>query len=117
MQAGRNAPSKRIPLLASQIDEISGLSPHGIKAQQILVGDNGKVAIIGRSMGDLKNASRGEAGVVDYARVLRDKGYDTELFAGPQIKQEWFDKIAALRVKHGVDILPDNIVRQTTIYK
>ena len=55
--------------------------------------------------------------MVDYARVLRDKGYDTELFAGKQIKQEWFDEIAALRKEHGVDILPDEIIHQTTFYK
>lgn len=69
-------------------------------------------------MGDLKNASRGgEAGVVDYARALRDKGYDTELFAGPQIKQEWFDEINALREKYDVDILPDEVIHQTTFYR
>lgn len=108
----------RKPLTAAQIDEISNLSPHGIKAQTILLGENGKVAVIGRSMGDLKNASRGgEAGVVDYARELRAKGYQTELFAGPQIKQEWFDEIAALRKEYGVDILPDEVIYETTFYK
>jgi len=111
-------PPLRKPLTAAQIDEISKMDPHGIKAQRILVGDNGKVAVVGRSMGDLKNASRGgEAGVVDYARALRAEGYDTELFAGQQIKQEWFDEIAALRKEYGVDILPDEVIHQTTFYK
>lgn len=109
--------SSKFSFTSAQLDEMSNLNAHGIKAQKILVGDNGKVAVIGRSMGDLKNSSRGgEAGVVDYARQLRAQGYDTELFAGKQIKQEWFNEIDELRDLHGMDMLPDEIIHQTTFF-
>uniref|UniRef100_UPI00056EF2F0 hypothetical protein n=1 Tax=Zooshikella ganghwensis TaxID=202772 RepID=UPI00056EF2F0 len=107
--------TKHVPLSTSQIKEISNLSFQGVKTQRILVGNNGKVAVIGRSMGQIEK--RGEYGVVDFARKLREKGYETELFAGKQIKQEWFDEIASLRKEHGVEILPDEIIHQTTFYK
>ena len=111
-------PNKRIPLTTSQIDEITNLNVYGIQAQKILMGNNGKVAVIGRPMGDLKNSSRGgEVGVVDYTRQLRAQGYDTELFAGSQIKQAWFDEIEALRVKYNTHILPDEVIYKTTFYK
>jgi len=44
---------------------------YGIRAVRIKEGVNGKVAIIGQSMGDF--AKRSEYGIVDYARELRAK--------------------------------------------
>jgi hypothetical protein len=98
------------------VDMLTSLDVQGIRAQRVLIGDNGKVAVIGRSMGDF--TQRGEFGVVDFTRVLRnDLGFDTELFAGKQIQPEWFQEVQALREIHGVDILPDEVIKTTEIYK
>lgn len=100
----------------SSVARIADLDVAGIRAQRILLGDSDKVAVIGRNMGDFPK--RGEYGVVDFARVLRnDNGFDTELFAGPRIKQAWFDEIDELKLFHGVEFLPDEIVRTTEIFR
>ncbi len=101
-----------------RIAPIKSMLPHDIKAQRVILGFNEMVAVIGRSMGDLRNPTRGgEAGVVDFARFLRSQGVNTELFAGAKIKPEWFAEIEALRVVHGVDILPDHIIHGTEFYR
>jgi hypothetical protein len=84
---------------------------YGIKAKRIKDGVNGKVAIIGQSMGDF--TKRGEYGVVDYARELRAKGYETELFAGPRITDAARTQLDNLKAALGRDLTPLEL--ETTI--
>ena len=44
-------------------------------------------------------------------------GYDTELFAGKQIKQEWFEEIWELQTDMGIEMLPDEVIHTTEFYK
>jgi hypothetical protein len=96
-------------LLSSEI--LKSYEFYGIKAVRIKEGTNGKVAIIGQSMGDFPK--RGEYGVVDYARKLREKGYQTELFAGARITGKARDQLDELKMKLGRDLTPAEL--ETTI--
>lgn len=80
---------------------------HGISAVRVKEGVNGKVAIIGQSMGDFPK--RGEYGVVDYARELRAKGYETELFAGPRISDAARTQLDNLKAALGRDLTPSEL--------
>lgn len=62
-------------------------------------------------MGDF--AKRSEYGVVDYARKLREKGYQTELFAGPRITNKAREQLNDLKTKLGRDLTPSEL--ETTI--
>jgi len=59
------------------IDSIKSLEVDGLRAQRNVQGDNGKVAVVGRAMGNNKIN-----GVRDYAAALQKQGYDVELFDG-----------------------------------
>lgn len=71
-----NVPNKKL----FDLDGLKSLEVDGLKAQRIIQGDNGKVAVIGRAMGNGKIN-----GVRDYAAALQKQGYDVELFDGDMI--------------------------------
>jgi len=75
----------------TDLDKIKSLEIDGLKAQRIVHGNNGKIAVIGRSMGNDKIK-----GVRDYATVLKNKGYDVELFDGntiPRSARKEFERL------------------------
>jgi hypothetical protein len=62
------------------LPDIASFEFKGLKAQRILVGSGGKIAIIGRTMGNEQLP-----GVRDYAKALRGRGVDIEVFDGDKI--------------------------------
>lgn len=58
------------------IEDIKATQVGNIKAVRVKPGTNGKVAIIGRSMGGKPD----ELGVKDFNQALQNKGYNTEIF-------------------------------------
>lgn len=73
------------------LDKLAKIEIEGIKAQRILPGTNGKVAVIGRTMGTDKLK-----GVVDYASEVKKAGYDVEVFNGDLIPVSASQEIAFL---------------------
>jgi len=73
--------------------DIKDIQVAGLQAKQIRQGSNGKVAIIGRSMGD---PSRNMVGVRDYATGLQKEGYDVEIFDGDKIPASATDEFKEL---------------------
>ena len=58
---------------------------YGLKPVGILPGTNGKVAVIGRSMGGKSIGKVGrELGVHDYADALKSLGYEVEVYIPPE---------------------------------
>lgn len=93
----------------------------GLRAQQILKGRKGTIAVIGRTMG---NETR--AGVLDYGKGLSKLGYKTELFDGKNISPtalDEFQQLAADAKQEFVAGLRENEylttdeVKQTLLYK
>jgi hypothetical protein len=73
--------------------ELAGFEVHGLKAERILEGTNGKVAVIGRAMGNPEIK-----GVRDYAEALRARGHNVEIFDGQAISegaQSQFERLTA----------------------
>lgn len=73
------------------LDKLAKIEVEGIKAQRILPGTNGKVAVIGRTMGTDKLK-----GVIDYASEVKKAGYDVEIFNGDLIPLSAKEEIALL---------------------
>jgi hypothetical protein len=125
LQSSSRASSQPTPITKEQIETIKQLIPYGVKAQRIIPGTNGKVAILGRSMGDMTRADKTEPGVVDFQHALDSKGFKTERFGGDMVKQEWRDEMAALGKIHGKPgrpgsnfwILPDDIIKNSVVFK
>lgn len=93
----------------------------GLKAKRVLHGDNGTVAVIGRTMG---NETR--AGVRDYGAGLSGLGYKTELFDGANIAKPALDEFQQLASQAKQDFaagirnseyLTAGEVKQTMLYK
>jgi hypothetical protein len=93
----------------------------GLKAKRVLHGDNGTVAVIGRTMG---NETR--AGVRDYGAGLSGLGYKTELFDGANISKTALDEFQQLASQAKQDFaagirdseyLTADEVKQTMLYK
>ncbi|HWU75743.1 MAG TPA: hypothetical protein VN043_04515 [Rhodanobacter sp.] len=93
----------------------------GLKAERILPGSNGKVAVIGRTMG---NDTR--VGVRDYGNGLSDLGYKTELFDGTNISKSALDEFQQVASQAKQDFaaglrdseyLTSDEIKQTMLYQ
>lgn len=113
-----NSEDKKIK---SKKKEISDIEVEGIKAQRIREGDNDKVAVIGRSMGNDT-----EKGVRNYSNGLRKEGYDVEVFDGDEISPEAsaeFESLAsAAKTDHELGLrdskyLTDAELKDTKLFK
>jgi hypothetical protein len=92
--------------------------PDAIKVQRIREGSEvGKVAIVGRSMG---NAEQGLVGVRDAAAHMKSHGHVPETFE-PSKKawDQFLDRVEKYRTSIGSETayLPDNLVKNTVMYK
>ena len=90
--------------------EIGGIV---LKPQNVLEGTNGKVAIIGQSMGGGARMKGGvlvtEYGVMDYANGLIEKGYITELYAGSRIPDYIREELIKETKNFTIWLTPDQI--------
>ncbi|VAW98211.1 hypothetical protein MNBD_GAMMA22-1208, partial [hydrothermal vent metagenome] len=90
-----------------------------LKAEgKILEGTNGKVAIIGRSMGNPKN---GDVGVLDYAEGLKKQGHDVETFSGSiisgSVNDDFKKQVLKAKNKRGANArLTDSELQKTKMY-
>ena len=95
-KAGKSAPDR---------SDLSKIEVNGLKAVRIRPGTSDNVAVIGRSMKDVRA----------YAQGLTDKGYDVELFDGDMIpdsaRAEWN------LLTQGGRRLSDSEVMETQMYK
>jgi hypothetical protein len=85
---------------ASDMATLYRLEFHGLTAQRIIPGNNGKIAVIGRLMGTDE-----QPGVRHYGKGLSDSGYDVELFDGKNIPDGALDEFRyeAAKVKEAAD--------------
>lgn len=83
--------------------DLANVDAGGVKAVRVRQGTNGKVAVIGRSMGRLVNP---------YGAELRKQGYDVEVFSGKNVpesaQRDWDDAIALKKEKFGPDAQLDD---------
>ena len=114
------APNKH-PGSPTAAPRLQDLEFSGLKAKRVLPGDNGTVAVIGRTMG---NETR--AGVRDYGAGLSGLGHKTELFDGANISKPALDEFQQLASQAKQDFaagirdsqyLTMDEVKQTMLYK
>ena len=90
--------------------EIGGIV---LKPQNVLEGANGKVAIIGQSMGGGARMKGGvevvEYGVMDYANGLIERGYITELYAGSRIPDNIRNELRAVTENFTIWLSPEQV--------
>jgi hypothetical protein len=91
------------------LQRLSEFEAFGLKVKHVLPGTNGKIAVIGRSMG-----RTGAPGVRDYANAMRAAGYEVEIFDDALISPLAQQQFKIMRMTFGT--LTDQQLMKTLMY-
>lgn len=100
--------NKEVGSLYDALDEI----PQILRPVRVKVGTNGKIAIIGRTMGN-----EAEKGVSYIAKSLAGKGHDVEIFSEKIFSQDAKFEFDELIKKFPNGRVPDDIVKTTKLFE
>lgn len=120
-KSGTDNENNNSNLATDKSSNLKNIEIEGIKAQRVIQGSNGKVAVIGRSMGNDTTK-----GVRDYSKGLEEKGYDVEVFDGDIVPSDSMDEFkelaASAKLEHELGLrdskyLTDDELNQTKLFQ
>ncbi len=98
----------RAPSRGSAGADLAKTEINGITPVRVRPGTNGKVAVVGRSMG---------SGVEPYASGLKARGYDVETFSGDQVSEGAQNAWQKLIDKYKPNRVPDDAIQNSEMYQ
>lgn len=109
LDTSESKPAKKVAEPTDPVKtELEGKTINGIKPVQVRPGTNGRVAVIGRGMGQR---------VGPYAQGLKRVGYDVETFEGDNIPVEAKEDWARLQAEYEPDQIPDDVAAKSKMFE